>query len=462
MTNYLNNLSDVIGNFSLDEARYDRVQISITGLSASGETNTPELIRRAIGQPPDVLPSERRPVDADRCEIPFLGSLQGGNYRRRSALFRRPRTREHNFPRGTPLIGGKINVTVRNDPSHGPSEFSLSADLSLNPTRFIRHSLEREMIARSRRQGFEFEEYHFLSQRRGRHAGGETILDENDNCLIGAVGLVALPGLFQEAAEAYFRQAVGFVLQRVHRHAGEQYEINGNPTFNLKTVETYWERRSDDPIRLVFQIAQALFARNYRATAVLHQPRVSISRIGNAIAVDVPVRTGARAKIYAKTNKRIRFEITHDLTKDCTFFTDIPAGRHTAADMQTIQSMITGCAVDACGRLNGLIRPGMHTSSDFAWELIAEIVRAMDAAPGSAERKSSLFAVLMSTGGATTNTPMFRPTVEHLVRQGILEQSGHAMRTLTPRYIPILELTGQQTPFGDASDRSGYDTRSSE
>ncbi len=409
-----------------------------------------------------MLPDKRTPVDANRWEMPFLGSLQGSSRRKRSAEFRTRRKHMLRYPSGFPLIGGKIGITTRSDPSHGPSEFWLSADLALNPTRFIRHSLERDLITQYRREGFQFEEYHFLSQRRGRHEGEETILDENDNCLIGAVGLVTLPGLFQEAAEAYVRQAVGFVLQRVHRHAGHQYEIIGDPTYNLKTVETYWERRSDDPIGKVFRIAQVLFARNYRATAGLHQPKVSISRIGNAIAVDVPVGTGARAKIYAKTNKRIRFEITHDLTEDCSFFTEIPAGRHTAKNMQTIQSMITECAGDACKRLNGLIRPGMFTRSDFSWELIAEIVRVMDAAPGSAERKSSLFALLMSTGGATTNTPMFRPTLDYLVRRGILELSGHAMRTLTQRYMPIMELTGQQTPFDQLREQASDNIQDAE
>jgi len=103
---------------------------------------------------------------------------------------------------------------------------------------------------------------------------------------------------------------VGATFQRAcdYSNAGELSPVvtatrTGKP-FSLSTVETLWEFPSENPIADVFAIGAKLMQLK-RAGGIARESM----RIRNSPCIVVPIAQGVKLKLYAKTNRRIRFEI---------------------------------------------------------------------------------------------------------------------------------------------------------
>ncbi|OYW74789.1 MAG: hypothetical protein B7Z37_16155 [Verrucomicrobia bacterium 12-59-8] len=109
-----------------------------------------------------------------------------------------------------------------------------------------------------------------------------------------------------------------------YQAAWEQQEEH----YSLSMVETLWEFPSATPIQDVWDIGAKLMSltksggtvKTYEVEAgnevgVSEQPKEA-GRVLNSPCFSIPIAEGVRLKLYAKTNKRIRFEIVHtDLSK---------------------------------------------------------------------------------------------------------------------------------------------------
>src|SRR5690606_28503415 len=119
------------------------------------------------------------------------------------------------------------------------------------------------------------------------------------------------------------------------------------------TVETYWEFLADNPVSLVHDLAPYLnllgaeysdrrYPAGYRETR----------RDRNSPSVKVLLRPGVFLRLYAKTNRRVRFEITHDFRKErLRLASDVQVERR-SSDPSRLRHWINACADDAAERLN--------------------------------------------------------------------------------------------------------------
>jgi len=90
--------------------------------------------------------------------------------------------------------------------------------------------------------------------------------------------------------------------------------IHCAPTFNLHSAETYWEFLSENPTAVVESLkplVQSFTSRASSATPFELPPHSGLD--GNSLSIRAEIRKGLWVRIYAKTNRRIRFEICHTL-----------------------------------------------------------------------------------------------------------------------------------------------------
>ena len=100
-------------------------------------------------------------------------------------------------------------------------------------------------------------------------------------------------------------------LRRVCDNA-QTVRMSHSEDFKLRKVETAFDFAATNPTELVRSLAPLLSA--YRASnaevSEFRPPR--LARDENSLSVKVQIRNGVSLRVYAKTNRRVRFEIIHD------------------------------------------------------------------------------------------------------------------------------------------------------
>jgi hypothetical protein len=84
-------------------------------------------------------------------------------------------------------------------------------------------------------------------------------------------------------------------------------------SYSLSQVETLWEFPADNPIATVWELGTKLMHLSKTGGKVaMHEMQAKeAGHIYNSPCFSIPVAENVRLKLYAKTNKRIRFEIVH-------------------------------------------------------------------------------------------------------------------------------------------------------
>ncbi|OUC12908.1 MAG: hypothetical protein B0A82_19995, partial [Alkalinema sp. CACIAM 70d] len=123
------------------------------------------------------------------------------------------------------------------------------------------------------------------------------------------------------------REALGFQIAAATNHvngmqAGEgqsrlQIRLNQSSVLKLRLVETYFEFAAEDPIALVHRLHRLLisYARESVVRGYLRRPTEAL-RERNSLSVTLFLREGLSLRVYAKTNKRVRWEVVHDFRKN--------------------------------------------------------------------------------------------------------------------------------------------------
>lgn len=213
---------------------------------------------------------------------------------------------------GKPLFGGEWVAFDRGRASSPLfRRFESFLYLSLNPLRFVRHQAIPRPIGAPDTWGVP----RITEAERPLETGGEFALDGKDNWLPDRI-------VFNAFAKAerwphhlrLYVFAVGDALtaelERVTaRHTGQFLHI---PDFRLRKVETAFEFAATEPTELLRSFSQQLMA--YRADdfSIQHFPAPEILRVENALSLKTTIRQGVSLRVYAKTNRRIRFEIIHE------------------------------------------------------------------------------------------------------------------------------------------------------
>lgn len=84
-------------------------------------------------------------------------------------------------------------------------------------------------------------------------------------------------------------------------------------TYSLSQVETLWEFPADNPIATVWELGTKLMHLFKTGGKVaMHEMQVKEAGLNyNSPCFSIPIAENVRLKLYAKTNRRIRFEIVH-------------------------------------------------------------------------------------------------------------------------------------------------------
>lgn len=81
----------------------------------------------------------------------------------------------------------------------------------------------------------------------------------------------------------------------------------------MQEVETAFDFAAAEPTQLVRSLEPHLLSYRANNSGITQYPvPLTVDRIGNSLSVRLQIRTGVSLRVYAKTNRRVRFEIIHD------------------------------------------------------------------------------------------------------------------------------------------------------
>jgi len=214
-------------------------------------------------------------------------------------------------------------------------------------------------------------------------------------------------------------------------------------SINLTFVETYWEFYSDEPVGAVLAMQPLLesFSRrlvrahDYTCTVEFEENRPS-SR-----CLKLETRIGETLKIYAKTNRRIRFEISHQLQGNRGF--RVPRGGHTFPSIEGVLPLLQHFATVAAQRINQVFAHfGRNASIPDSQHTVLSFICDVQAACKEPFTAHQILLLLVQDGslvcGKIPLEEAFPNALRRLRYEGIL-QKANGRYSVTPPYTLALE-----------------------
>lgn len=161
-------------------------------------------------------------------------------------------------------------------------------------------------------------------------------------------------------------------------------------TARLEAVETYWEFSDSNPLRTVEGMEAT--ANQFANTT---NTRFSTAREGQAFSLRLQIYRGVLLRIYAKTNRRIRFEVSHNLKE-----ANVPF-RYPEAVQSPEQ-----------------IRPILSSLRTHAADIVNSFLTGLNSSPSHLSQSRSAVFLLMEAVAATRNYELARLLIESLCVNG--------------------------------------------
>lgn len=356
-----------------------------------------------------------------------------------------------------PLLNGHLILKWRQSPRF---QVELKFQGYLNLTRYVRHQgLGDRSALLENPQELQESLFRFSPNADGK-SHDEFSLDGSDNWLPGAARWNPFLRQWHQLKEQYLA-AVQHMLHSEIDRVCEFMNVTGNPVTwhphqlagwinaSLQKVETYWEFLHPAPTELVKSLESEL--RSYCASQVVCQEfhgreerQGSLQRTAtkNCLSLEATLAPGIFLVIYAKTNKRVRFEVRHYLPK----LTNRRGILQECASMNDVENRIGRVTNDAARMLNdffGFLRsrvtfvPFSHSPLNllFLCAQCAELPAYGDAV-----------ANLLISNGQVTRLPALAKTIKALERANVLERVNNEQGTaseaflVTPQYRHALEV----------------------
>jgi hypothetical protein len=434
-----------------EDGRQDKIELTCEPfLIIDGDNEDVGQIKESLG----VLRDDER--SAYNSEEAYLeGGSRGWIFNRPSTLGNQPlkiRRAETKLAGSSrllpPLFGGECRFR-----SWLPQQTSLGLRIELNPTRFARHQhaegLGDRRSAREPRSALIFRQRPIKSA-----VAGEYPLDapDSDNWIPTSPRFEKLKtnrgwnGLLKNYVRGVFR----CIRAEIERAASVNFNAVSKPTdrsYRLRRVETYWEFSSPDPIKAVIDIYPLLKSFTEREVQRRHYPLVrrgeDLKQHHNSPVISVLVQGGVELVIYAKTNKRIRFEVRHNL--------DVKKTLNSAHPVVAVSSrgelfpLFDEVRTDAAKVLNNVFRH-MHSKGSYPSESLStgrfllDFVRALDGLKGA----DALLSMLIHNDKIIMDENT-REQVMALRQAGILEavpRNNKRANVLTDKYRKAVSLLG--------------------
>lgn len=227
----------------------------------------------------------------------------------------------------------------------------------------------------------------------------------------------------------------------------------GPHPFNLKSIETYFEYRCSDPIRTVIDLHPLLESFGDLEVKGKNYPTETANWAKNSVTVTLQLKAGVRLKVYAKTDKRIRFEVTHNLAH-ARFPETKGASKHTFRNLKGVVTRINELRDDAAREVNEVFahlrnRANIPATDNTTIDLLFDIARVLE----SRQNARVVISTLCHKGSITT-TKELAVALRKLKRAGILETRDRNRRqeyvVQGPYKFPLqmLQLHGSVTCLG--------------
>lgn len=433
-------LLDEDATLSADTAKQDKIDLELGEWTVRGNDGDANMLFLSLSQ-------KTVRLDNSPIRLKWFNAPQGWRFSTQTINFRGAGHGGRTTV-GVPLVSGSLNIKRNGSRSdHGPTHFSVKATLSINPTRFVRH---RGSTFRTNANPSEWSDRDdrtlLLSRRLPRNMRDEYILDENDNVLLSQRS--------QYAARAdVWRYQVACYWQNIQRLLEELITTNPplgaiirrqSTELNLRRVETYWEFASDDALHTVAMLVPAMQAMGMEFTSRLY-PHGEIEECvyGNALSIKARLTTSVTCTLYAKTSKRVRLEIQHDLQEDA----DVIGGRQTSNNPDILHEWLHMIAEDAARRGGEVLRALQleitNTASQRSvYDFLSRIIEIVE----DENTYDRIVSQLVNTARIhLRNHDPLRPIVERLERAKILfrPRKYQQQSTIHPQYrTAIAELRG--------------------
>lgn len=412
-----------IENLSFEEAKQDRIQFSIGEWILDGHQSDFEAFLGTLAN--SCWP------DTDQK---IFTRPQGADFKRELKFVSRT-DRNGNQRIGAPLVDGSI-VFYRQSRQHGSGEFSEwvsyrgTAFVTLNPTRALAHQpVNREIIDYERGRRTALPNYHVSTL---ANAGQrEYLRDErpinplDDNVLIDRNWrMMGKHPHWQNFSSEYLYRTLELLITLINQAArdcdvvvpiSQAEEIAGAPeqpqavsighvpNFNLREVESYWEVQSENPIADTYRLEPYLRSLGTDGQFRVYDNVVSDRQSdGNAPVISAKLVTGLWVKIYPKTTKRIRIELTHDFSEHRAV-----SSSHTFSDLAAMYRVILAASEDATQEVNTLLTSLRSIVEDgqpqySPYELLEQIYSATN----NPQARSYLIQSIIENGGYRHRTGM--------------------------------------------------------
>lgn len=273
----------------------------------------------------------------------WLLTPQNSRRARYSRGFRGSRLRWGDLDIGKPLLTGKLKLDRESESR------LLQFWLNVNPTRWTHHHPDAASDPPEIWRNSEI----LSSLSPPSTFAGEYSLDGNDNWIPQTRLYRSSRRRPSASSTDYLRVIEEAIVSELERAAG----INSSPLiflqdprYTLQRIETYWEFEDADPTRLVATLKRPLkaFSRGtFRGTAY---PTGDGDWDRNSLSINVPLARGESLTVYAKTNRRVRFEVR----LDSEAHPDSWGGGRQVSNMSRLERRLRAVREHGAAKLNNL------------------------------------------------------------------------------------------------------------
>lgn len=348
-----------------------------------------------------------------------------------------------------PLCSGILNLEER---GARPSRFVTAVYwANVNPTRFVRY--QDPNVLRSHLADLLTPD---LFSTRDNQNGDEFALDGADNWIPEREAAIWKSFTSDRNWPArltdYFSAVETAMRDEMSRRAelssldgsGTLYFTASDEPWKLRRVETYWEFANDGGPELLEMIDRAMrsfcslpYVRRAFEGSGLNPERTRQRLTPNEIAITGTAAPGIRVVAYAKTNRRIRFEVRYDaenLRPRSHLLTLMRRVNGVPGMVRALQRLSEDAAEVMNVFLNHLERvltdavvPWQYSATDFLFDVTKRCNDAADA---------QVIVRLLVSEGAVSRTDALTPSIDALRRAGILERTANRQGQQSAIFIP--------------------------
>jgi hypothetical protein len=193
--------------------------------------------------------------------------------------------------------------------------------------------------------------------------------------------------------------------------------------YALKEIELYWEFDSNNPIDYVEGIRQNVMGANANVSEVYYGiQNLQFDVQGQSPCLTIHITRDTKLKIYAKTNRRVRFEVT--FKKDAI---NRAAERRTSKTLKELVGKLPRLAEEAAKRVNAFLQSIAAVPAPKSSFTSVQLIHAIAKACKTAHESEAVIAALVTYGRLTIqNHDPLKDIVHSLKDRGVL-------RNLKPR-----------------------------